>query len=176
VKPPRLNFIYEEDVRMTLTNFTMPGFTHFYCSLFRFRHEFRSAEAAGLTYTLYTAIADSCRYKKPDAQIEECGRMEFYDNLKKMERRPYRTEVQLYRAAEAILAELIIDALTKIQLMAVLKLSCMMDDMELRFYKAFDMEIDDPRTVYRECVKRLVPRGDEPGVCMMQDWINLPSA
>jgi len=32
------------------------------------------------------------------------------------------------------------------------------------------------RTVYSECAFRLVPREDEPGVCLMHDWIYLPSA
>jgi len=154
----------------------MPGFAHYYRSLLRFRHELRSAEAAELAYTLYAAIVDSYRYKNPDAEISEYGPVEFYDNLKKTEGRPYRTEVQLFRASEAVLAGLHFAALNKTQLMAVVQLSCMMDDTELRFYKAFDMEIDDPRTVYRECVMRLVPREDEPAVCLMRDWVNLPTA
>lgn len=38
------------------------------------------------------------------------------------------------------------------------------------------MEIEDKRTVYGECTYRLVPREDEPSVCLMHDWIYLPSA
>ena len=37
------------------------------------------------------------------------------------------------------------------------------------------MEIEDKRTVYGECTYRLVPREDEPSVCLMHDWIDLPS-
>jgi len=51
-----------------------------------------------------------------------------------------------------------------------------MNDTELRFYKAFDMEIDDERTIYRLCAKSLVPRRDEPGVCLIQDWLDIISA
>lgn len=35
---------------------------------------------------------------------------------------------------------------------------------------------EDKRTVYEECTYRLVPREDEPSVCLMHDWIYLPSA
>ena len=38
------------------------------------------------------------------------------------------------------------------------------------------MEIEDKRTVYGECTYRLVPWEDEPSVCLMHDWIYLPSA
>jgi len=37
------------------------------------------------------------------------------------------------------------------------------------------MEIEDKRTVYGECTYRLVPREDEPSVCLMHDWIYLSS-
>ena len=42
--------------------------------------------------------------------------------------------------------------------------------------EAYEMEIEDKRTVYGECTCRLVPREDEPSVCLMHDWIYLPSA
>ena len=45
-----------------------------------------------------------------------------------------------------------------------------------RFYKAYEMEIEDKRTVYGECAYRLVLREDEPSVCLMHDWICLPRA
>lgn len=43
-------------------------------------------------------------------------------------------------------------------------------------YTIHGMEIEDKRTVYGECTYRLVPREDEPSVCLMHDWIYLPSA
>ena len=49
-------------------------------------------------------------------------------------------------------------------------------NLEYRFYKAYGMEIEDKRTVYGECTYRLVSREDEPSVCLMHDWIYLPSA
>ena len=38
------------------------------------------------------------------------------------------------------------------------------------------MEIEDKRTVYGECTYHMIPREDEPSVCLMHDWIYLPSA
>jgi len=38
------------------------------------------------------------------------------------------------------------------------------------------MELEDKRTVYDACVYHLIPKEDEPSVCMMHDWIYLPSA
>ena len=55
-------------------------------------------------------------------------------------------------------------------------LRCILSNLEYRFYKAYRMEIEDKRTVFGECSYRLVPREDEPSVCLMRDWIELPSA
>ena len=71
----------------------------------------------------------------------------------------YHPEVQLYKAL--LYLKRSVDRLSNI---------------EYRFYKAYGMEIEDKRNVYSDCTYRLVPREDEPGVCLMQDWIYLPSA
>jgi hypothetical protein len=47
-----------------------------------------------------------------------------------------------------------------------------MENVEMRFDMAFDAEIDGPLTVYGVCAGRLVPRRDEPGVCMMEEWVD----
>ena len=54
--------------------------------------------------------------------------------------------------------------------------SCIISNIEYRFYKAFGVEIDDDRTVYGECAFSLVPDEDEPSVCLMHDWVYLPTA
>lgn len=50
----------------------------------------------------------------------------------------------------------------------------------IRLFKPYmtklSMEIEDKRTVYGECTYHMVPREDEPSVCLMHDWIYLPSA
>lgn len=38
------------------------------------------------------------------------------------------------------------------------------------------VEIEDKCTVYGECLYRLIPSDCEPSVCLMNDWICLPSA
>lgn len=171
-------YYMKEGIGLTLSNFTMTGYAHFYRSILRFGRGIDSEEAAELTYLLYTAVLDSYRNKKPGARIEECGPEEFYGNLAKTERRPYRTIVQFYRAAEAVALALVplSDALNLAQINAFLRLNGMLDNVEMRFDMAFNMDIDDPRTVYGECVSRLAPRRDEPGLCLMEDWINLPTA
>ncbi len=40
----------------------------------------------------------------------------------------------------------------------------------------YRMEITDKRTVYGECTYRLVPWEGKPGLCLMHEWIYLPSA
>ena len=159
-----------------MTRFSIGGFVHFYRSLLLFYHDITSTEAAELTYMLNTANLDSCRYKNPGAEYTEAGPVAFHHSLTTWQRRPYRTVVQLYRAMEALMLNINLDAITKAQLFNYMKMLCMMDNTELRFYRAFDMEIDDKRTVYGECVRRLHPRDDEPGVCLLADWINLPTA
>jgi hypothetical protein len=77
---------------------------------------------------------------------------------------------------EALLHCIKIEALENCQVNHVLEVLELMNDTELRFYKAFDMEIDDDRTIYRLCAKSLVPRSVEPGVCLLQDWLDIISA
>ena len=54
-------------------------------------------------------------------------------------------------------------------------LRCVISNLEYRFYKAYNMEFEDKRTVYSECAFRLIPHEDEPSVCLMHDWIYLPT-
>lgn len=68
------------------------------------------------------------------------------------------------------------DLIVTSQREALQTLRCIISNLEYRFYKAYGMEIEDKRTVYGECTYRLVPREDEPSVCLMHDWIYLPSA
>ena len=68
------------------------------------------------------------------------------------------------------------DLIVSAQREALQTLRCIISNLEYRFYKAYGMEIEDKRTVYGECTYRLVPREDEHSVCLMHDWIYLPSA
>ena len=93
-----------------------------------------------------------------------------------MDCRPYRTEVQLYKSLLCLKRSIDRDLVVTSQREALQALKCVTSNIEYRFYKAYGMEIEDKRTVYGECAYRLVPREDEPSVCLMHDWIYLPSA
>ena len=96
--------------------------------------------------------------------------------LEHMDCRPYRTEVQLYKSLLFLKRSIDRDLIVTSQREALQTLRCIISNLEYRFYKAYGMEIEDKRTVYGECTYRLVPREDEPSVCLMHDWIYLPSA
>ena len=157
---------------MNMKNFTISGYARFYRSLSRFCRKISDADAIKLTYDLYTAVIDSYRSKFPAVSITEYGRDDFEALVRKTDAEPYKTEIQLYRAMEAILHRLVIPAVRIESLHSVVDLTFMMSDTEMRFYKAFDMEIDDERTIYRVCARSLTPRRDEPGLCLLHDWLN----
>jgi len=160
---------------MSIKLFTIPGYVHLYRSLLRFC-DIGGREARGLVYSLNTANLDSFCFAKPGAFIREAGYVDFNNALLRMNRRPYRTEVQLYKALAALKRNIIPDALTADQREALASLRCIMRSLEHCFYKAFDVEIYDLLTVYCECTYGLIPQSGEPSVCMAGDWAALPGA
>ena len=102
--------------------------------------------------------------------------LRFYDMPETKDCRPYRTEVQLYKSLLFLKRSIDRDLIVSAQREALQTLRCIISNLEYRFYKAYGMEIEDKRTVYGECTYRLVPREDEPSVCLMHDWIYLPTA
>ena len=162
---------------MNIRNFTVPGFARFYRSLLRFNRDMEVDYALRLTYSFYTAVNDAYLYRNPNASIVKYNEYDFYEILQKTGKKPYKTIVQLYRALESLYLGLssALDALKFKQLSDYMTISLMMDDMEIRFHKAFNVEIDDDRTVYSMCARSLIPRRDEPGLCLMQDWTDAVS-
>ena len=139
---------------MVNTIVSIPGYVHLYRSLLRF-------------------------YDMPENEIRELalsGPVAFCHWLETMDCRPYRTEVQLYKSLLFLQRSVDRDLIVTSQREALQTLKCIISNIEYRFYKAYEMEIEDKRTVYGECTYRLVPREDEPSVCLMHDWIYLPSA
>ena len=159
---------------MNIKNFTVSGFARFYRSLLRFNRDMSDDYALKLTYGLYASVYDACRLMKPDAGITEHGENDFYAKIKQSDKKSYRTIVQFYRAMEVLIYSMPSkpDILKKCKLSGILEISIMMDTIEMDFLDAFDMEIDDERTIYNMCAKSLIPRRDEPGLCIMQDWID----
>jgi len=162
-------------MNMSIRLLSVPGYGHLYRSMLRFRN-MSAHEARGLVYMLNTANLDSFIYTHPGAYIKEAGPATFSRMVERGNYRPYRTEVQLYKALAALKHNIIPAALISEQREALARLRCLMRDIDFSFYKTFEMDIDDIRTVYADCSFGLIPREDEPAVCLVRDWIYLPGA
>jgi len=163
---------------MNIKKFTVSGFARFYHSLLRFNRDMEAEYALKITYSLYTSVNDIYRHKHTDVCITEYNESDFYEILIKTDKKPYKTIIQLYRAFEAAFYSIAPDMtiLKTCQIKYLLVLINMMDDMEIRFRKAFGMKINDERTIYRMCAESLIPRRDEPGLCFIQDLNEANSA
>lgn len=106
----------------------------------------------------------------------ESGPVAFCGWLDQRYARPYRTEVQLYKSLLALKRSIDRDCIVTSQREVLQMLRCVISNLEYRFYKAYNMEFEDKRTVYSECAFRLIPHEDEPSVCLMRDWVYLPTA
>ena len=144
---------------------SIPGYVHLYRSLLRFYHMPENE------------IKEICfGYYHPEIFVVQSGPALFSTWLDNMNYRPYRTEVQLHKALVCLKHSVDREFMTVEQREALQKLRCIISNIEYRFYKAFGIEIDDDRTVYNECAFSLVPDEDEPSVCLMHDWVYLPTA
>ena len=151
------------------------GYIHLYRSLLRF-YDMPENEVKEMLYALNTANLDCFGYYHPDIAIIESGAATFIYRLEKSHNRPYRTEVQLYKALEVLEHSVERSLMTCYQREALQKLRCVMANLEYRFYKAYGREISDNSTVYADCAFHLVPKADEPSVPILDDWINLTTA
>lgn len=154
--------------------FSIVGHAHFYRSLLRFC-QLTAHEAKGLTYMLNTANMDSYSIYHQDKRITESSHIEFSRRMDKV-KRPYRTEVQFYKAMLVLRNNISFEAITNDQREAVLFMRYLMGDIEAQFYKSFSMDITDPRTVFSKCVNDLIPTDLEPSVCLLDDWFSLSFA
>ena len=139
------------------------------------RAKLRRLKANGFCETPHGLI-DCYEYYHPDRSVIQSGPVAFCGWLETKDCRPYRTEVQLYKSLLFLKRSIDRDLIVSAQREALQTLRCIISNLEYRFYKAYGMEIEDKRTVYGECTYRLVPREDEPSVCLMHDWIYLPTA
>jgi hypothetical protein len=160
---------------MDKNDFKISGFARFYRSLNRFFSEVDNTCALKLTYAMYTIVLETYRSQNPDDLIREKSEVDFCKCIRQADIKPYRTEIQLYRAMKAIMSHIDISKLNPRHIQDVLELNRAMGNIELRFFKSFDMDIDDKRTVYNLCAGSLVTGSDEPGVCLLKDWIEIRS-
>lgn len=103
----------------------------------------------------------------------ESGPVAFCGWLDQRYARPYRTEVQLYKSLLALKRSINRDCIVTSQREALQMLRCVISNLEYRFYKAYNMEFEDKRTVYSECAFRLLPWEVKPGVRLMYGWLYL---
>lgn len=160
---------------MVNTIVSIPGYVHLYRSLLRF-YDMPENEVREMLYLLNTANLDCYAYYHPEVRVIESGPVAFCGWLEGMDCHPYCTEVQLYKALLFLKRSVDRDLIVTSQREALQTLKCIISNIEYHFYKAYGMEIKDKRTVYSDCAYRLVPKEDEPSVCLMHDWIYLPSA
>ena len=132
---------------MVNTMISIPGYVHLYRSLLRF-YDMPENEVREMLYLLNTANLDCYEYYHPDRSVIQSGPVAFCGWLETKDCRPYRTEVQLYKSLLFLKRSIDRDLLVSAQREAL----------------------------HGECTYRLVPREDEPSVCLMHDWIYLPTA
>ena len=127
----------------------IPGYVHLYRSMLRF-YDMPSAELKEMLYLLNTANLDSYGFHHPEAHVVESGPVAFCGWLDHRYARPYRTEVQLYKSLLALKRSIDRDCIVTSQREALQMLRCVISNLEYRFYKAYNMEFEDKRTVYSE--------------------------
>ena len=81
---------------MVNTIIPIPGYVHLYRSLLRF-YDMPENEVREMLYLLNTANLDCYSYYHPERELTESGPVAFSGWLDRMDCRPYRTEVQLYK-------------------------------------------------------------------------------
>jgi hypothetical protein len=151
---------------------SLAGYTHLYRSLLRFCH-MRTGDAKELLYTLNTANIDSHLYSHPDEVLRESTAYTFCSKLD-ARLRPYRTEVQLYKALCALKRSIDREVTTAIQREGVSRLRCLIGNIQYGFFKTYGMEIDDMRTVFSLCV--FSPRAERKRAgCMPVARLGVPA-
>ena len=131
---------------MVNTIVSIPGYVHLYRSLLRF-YDMPENEIREMLYLLNTANLDCYEYYHPERELVESGLVAFCHWLETMDCRPYRTEVQLYKSLLFLQRSVDRDLIVTSQREALQTLKCIISNIEYRFYKAYEMEIEDKRTV-----------------------------
>lgn len=148
-----------------IRTFNAAGYGHLYRSLMRFC-SMSSGEASSLVAMIRSANLDSYCRENIGTWVEVPIMNDFYRGY----RRPYFTEVQLYKAMKILEANIAWQGLTSGQKEEIRHLRCIMEDVKEQFWRAYGMELEDGRTVYADCADDLEPGGREPCVCLREHW------
>ena len=140
--------------------FPMAAFAYLYHSLIKL-YGMRKADAACLTYELYTANIDSFETHRPYHIIYEADPIAFAFTIRKRGR-PYKTHIQFYKAIQALLKNMEWDCLTFSQKKAVRCLKGIEHQINWHFYRVYGVDIESGETVYRQCRFHLIPGIKEP--------------
>lgn len=150
---------------MTNKCFTMGGYSFLYSSLMEY-HNINEPDAIELLELLCEANIISHSQSPP---FDDYGGICFRRRLLSNPRRPYHTEVQFYKAMQALHGSIDTGRVDENQRQALEHLYNIMGEIEYEFLRVYGMEIDDKRTVYEKCVDDLTPRRGEPTVCLLCD-------
>ena len=96
-----------------------------------------------MLYLLNTANLDCYEYYHPERTVIQSGPVAFNTWLEKMDCRPCRTEIQLYKSLLFLLRSIDRELIITSQREALQTLRCIISNLEYRFYKAYGMEIED---------------------------------
>lgn len=143
--------------------FSPTGFSRFAHSLSRFCG---MTHPEALTFANLCARAnfDAFRAAPPDKCMREIKGLSIspWDEAK-----PYQTEVQLYKAIQALAANIGGEMDGEPECAA--HLHALLNDLNERCWNSYGLDIEDDRTVYALCESTLEPE-TEPPVCLLEDW------
>lgn len=143
--------------------FTPTGFSRFAHSLSRFCGMSRP-EALTFANQCAHANVDAFRAAPPDERAGEITGLSIslWDEAK-----PYQSEVQLYKAIQALTAN--IGGETGSEQERTSHLRALLNDLNECCWNSYGLDIEDERTVYALCESTLEPE-TEPPVCLLEDW------
>ena len=145
---------------MKMICFTPAAYGYLYNSLIRL-YGMHAVNAACLTYMLYTANMDSCTVRFGRCFYPEVDPITFAFIIRR-NGRSYRTEVQFYKAVQALLRSINRGCLTSPQINTVQILKGVERQIERHFCRVYGVDIEDDVTVYRLCRAHLIPDKNEP--------------
>lgn len=141
--------------------FTPTGFSRFAHSLSRFCGMSRP-EALTFANQCAHANFDAFRVALPEERMGEIKGLSLWDEAK-----PYQTEVQLFKAIQALLGN--IGGETDSEQESAAHLRALLNDLNEHCWNSYGLDIEDERTVYALCESTLEPN-TEPPVCLVEDW------
>lgn len=147
--------------------FTPAGFSRFTLSLSRFCGMNRN-EALVLTNLCARANFDAFRAAAPGERRGEIRGLASFSLWN--DGKPYQTEVQLYKAIQALLPNM--EGGEHADTEAAAHLRALQNDLNEHCWNSYGLDMEDERTVYALCEPTLEPEA-EPACVLLEDWKRL---